>query len=32
VVLQAMVDVSADAGWLGTTIGVCNLIQCCMQV
>ena len=31
-VLQAMVDVSADAGWLGTTLGVINLIQCIMQV
>uniref|UniRef100_A0A061RFI5 Sec63-domain-containing protein n=1 Tax=Tetraselmis sp. GSL018 TaxID=582737 RepID=A0A061RFI5_9CHLO len=29
--MQAMADVSADSGWLATTIAVCNLVQCCMQ-
>jgi len=29
--MQAMVDVSADEGWLDTTSAVCHLVQCCMQ-
>ena len=31
-ILQAMVDIAADAGWLGTTLTVMNLIQSVMQV
>jgi activating signal cointegrator complex subunit 3 len=30
--MQAMVDVSADEGWLDTTVATCHLVQCCMQV
>ena len=30
-ILQAMVDISADSGWLGTTLIVMNLIQSIMQ-
>eukprot|EP00195_Chlamydomonas_chlamydogama_P008421 CAMPEP_0202910650 /NCGR_PEP_ID=MMETSP1392-20130828/52608_1 /ASSEMBLY_ACC=CAM_ASM_000868 /TAXON_ID=225041 /ORGANISM="Chlamydomonas chlamydogama, Strain SAG 11-48b" /LENGTH=252 /DNA_ID=CAMNT_0049600813 /DNA_START=52 /DNA_END=807 /DNA_ORIENTATION=+ len=30
-VLQAMVDVAADAGWLGTALSTINLVQCIMQ-
>lgn len=29
---QAIVDVSASGGWLGTTLNTIKLIQCIMQV
>ena len=32
VVPQAMVDVAADAGWLGTALATISLIQGLMQV
>ncbi|KAK3240835.1 activating signal cointegrator 1 complex subunit [Cymbomonas tetramitiformis] len=30
-IIQALVDVCADAGWLGSTLNVMNLMQMCMQ-
>lgn len=31
-ILQAMVDISADAGWLDTCLTIMNLVQCIVQV